>query len=144
MNLMNTIKEKIKEWRYKLDQLQQEDKYRFLIDQAKSLKKIDEKYKIDEFKVPGCVSNMWLIPKIKDDRLYVQVDSDAILSKGTAAIIVDIFNGQKCVDIINTRKNDLTELGVVSNLNIINLLTPMRQNGLSNLIGLIFYNAGRQ
>ena len=95
-----------------------------------------EEYKIKVFQIHGCTSKLWVGPELRQDRLFLTVDSDAFITKGTAAIIADIFDGQSCREICLITKEDVAKLGIIE------ILTPQRQNGLSNMITTIQRYAG--
>jgi len=128
---METIKEKIQRWGSDLRQLEGTDRFEFLIEQARLIEPLEDQYKLPAFKIQGCASQLWVVPELRDSRLYLRVDSDAFITRGTAAIIADIFSGQLCTDIVKITKQDIAELGIIE------VLTPQRQNGLSNMIGTI-------
>ena len=44
-----------------------EDKYQYLIDLGKKLPDLEDKYKTEEYRVQGCTSNLWMVPKINPD-----------------------------------------------------------------------------
>ena len=88
-------------------------------------------FRIPEFQIHGCASKLWVVPELRQDRLFLTVDSDAFITKGTAAIIADIFDGQSRREIGLITKEDMKKLGIIE------ILTPQRQNGLSNMIGTI-------
>lgn len=114
------------------------DRFQYIIEQAKLAKPMDEKYKIREFQIHGCASKLWVVPEMRQDRLFLTVDSDAFITKGTAAILADIFDGQSCREISLITKEDIAKLGIIE------ILTPQRQNGLSNMITRIQMYAGKK
>ena len=128
---METIKEKIQRWGSDLRQLEGTDRFEFLIEQARLIEPLEDQYKVSTFKIHGCASQLWVVPKLKENRLHLRVDSDAFITRGTAAIIADIFTGQLCTDIASVTTEDIRELGIIE------ILSPQRQNGLSNMIGTI-------
>jgi cysteine desulfuration protein SufE len=128
---MEKIKEKIRKWGSDLSQLEGIDRFQYLIEQAKLLEPLAEEYKIREFQIHGCASKLWLVPRIEHGRIHLQSDSDAFITKGTAAIILNIFSGELCTDVIKINTTNIAELGILE------ILTPQRQNGLSNLITTI-------
>jgi cysteine desulfuration protein SufE len=132
-----TIKEKIEYWAGNLKLLEGLERYQYIIEQARLAEKVDDQYKLKHFQIHGCASKLWVVPKLESERLYLLVDSDAFITKGTAAIIANIFNGQKCSDICAVTKEDVARLGIVE------ILTPQRQNGLSNMIATIQRYAGK-
>ena len=133
---MTQITEKIEYWGSNLKLLEGMDRFQYIIEQARLAKPMDEKYKIKEFQIHGCASKLWVVPEMRQDRLFLTVDSDAFITKGTAAILADIFDGQSCREISLITKEDIKKLGIIE------ILTPQRQNGLSNMIKTIQMYAG--
>ncbi len=135
---MTQITEKIEYWGSNLKLLEGMDRFQYLIEQARIAKPMKEQYKIKEFQIHGCASKLWVVPELRQDRMFLTVDSDAFITKGTAAIIADIFDGQSLSDILAVSKEDIKKLGIIE------ILTPQRQNGLSNMITTIQTYAGKQ
>ena len=46
-----------------------DDKYEYIIDLGKKLLPLDEKHKIDENRVRGCQSTVWLVADYKDGKV---------------------------------------------------------------------------
>ena len=135
---MTQITEKIEYWSANLKLLEGMDRFQYIIEQARMAKPLNEKYRIKEFQIHGCASKLWVVPEVRQDRLFLTVDSDAFITKGTAAIIADIFDGQSCREISLVTKEDVKKLGIIE------ILTPQRQNGLSNMIQTIQRYAGKK
>jgi|TARA_B100000123_G_scaffold256007_1_gene218837 cysteine desulfuration protein SufE len=135
---MTQITEKIEYWSANLKLLEGMDRFQYIIEQARMAKPLNEKYRIKEFQIHGCASKLWVVPEMRQDRLFLTVDSDAFITKGTAAIIADIFDGQSCREISLVTKEDVKKLGIIE------ILTPQRQNGLSNMIQTIQRYAGKK
>ena len=91
---MTQITEKIEYWGSNLKLLEGLDRFQYIIEQARMAKPMNEKFRIPEFQIHGCASKLWVVPELRQDRLFLTVDSDAFITKGTAAIIADIFDGQ--------------------------------------------------
>ena len=68
-----------------------EEKYSYIIELGKKLPKLKPNQKIDINKVSGCVSQVWLIHEIINDKLYFYADSDALIVKGMLAIVIKIY-----------------------------------------------------
>ena len=64
-------------------------RYKQLLFFAAKLKDFPEDARVDENKVPGCVSQVWVVPRIEDDKVYFVADSDSQLTKGLAALLVE-------------------------------------------------------
>ncbi len=71
------------------------DRYEYLIDLGKSLPPLDEKYKTSAYLVKGCQSQVWLHGEVSNDRLYLEADSDAVITKGIIALLIRVFNRSK-------------------------------------------------
>ena len=105
------------------------EKLEYLIDLAKEVNTLDNKYKKDKYKIFGCASNLWVVgQKDQDNNMNYQFDADAFITKGTAKLVIDILNNQSANEIKDLKKEDFEPLGIVE------LLTAQRQNGLGNLI----------
>ena len=112
-----------------LKTLQGHDRLQYLVDLAKEVKPLSDKDKIDDNKIRGCASNLWVVgEKNKDNIMSYKHDGDAFITKGTAKIILDIVNGEKANDISKLTLEDFKHLGIRE------LLTMQRQVGFGSLI----------
>ena len=126
---MKTIEEKINYYKESLDLFDDGmDKYKFLIDQAKNAKNFPEEYRNDSFKVSGCQAQVWLVPKLKENKLSFYYDSDAFISKGMVTILCDIYGDRNPSEIKNSDFSMLNTLGLDT------LLTPGRRNGVYSML----------
>jgi cysteine desulfuration protein SufE len=106
-----------------------EEKYQYVIDLGHKLEPLDESFKTDDWKVHGCQSQVWLVPKVTDGKICFRGDSDAILVKGIIAIVLMIYNNKtpaeiKSIDVIKI----FAKLGLEENL------TPSRRNGMMSMV----------
>ena len=123
------ILEKIKARGEEMAPLEGHDRLQYLIDIARDVPPLDDKDKVDENKIRGCASNLWVVCKInKDGTMSYKHDADAWITKGTAKIILDIVNGEKADDISKLKLEDFKHLGIRE------LLTMQRQVGFASLI----------
>ena len=112
--------------------LEGHDRLHYLIDKAKDMEPLPEAAKIDDNRIRGCASKLWIIGGAKEDgTMMYQVDGDAHISKGTAKIVTDIVNGEPKNEVANLTVESFTPLGIKE------LLTMQRQNGLGELINRI-------
>ena len=126
---MKTIKEKINYYKESLDIFDDGmDKYKFLIDQAKNAKNFPEEYRNDSFKVSGCQAQVWLVPKLKDNKLSFFYDSDAFISKGMVTILCDIYGDREPSEIKNS------DFDMLNILELDTLFTPGRRNGVYSML----------
>ncbi len=123
------IIDKIKQKGDEISVLEGTERLQYLIDIAKDAEPLEEKYKIEQNKILGCASNLWVIGKKNHhDNMKYNFDADAFITKGTAKLVVDILNDESALEISKLKKEDFKSLGILE------LLTPQRQSGLSNLI----------
>ncbi len=104
------------------------DKYDYLIELGNDLPDIDPAYKTDEYIINGCQSKVWLNADFKDGKMWYQADSDAIIVKGIAALLVKVLNGQPPKEIIDNDLYFIDEIGLKQNL------SPTRSNGLVAMV----------
>tara|TARA_Y100000590_G_scaffold372143_1_gene435009 strand:- start:3057 stop:3476 length:420 start_codon:yes stop_codon:yes gene_type:complete len=126
---MISIEEKINFYKESLDIFDDDmERYKFLLDQSKNAKSFPEEYRKDTFKVSGCQAQVWLVPYMEDKFLNFHFDSDAFISKGMVTILCDIYGGRKPEEIANTN------FDLLNILNLNNLLTPGRRNGVYSML----------
>lgn len=129
---MKTIEEKINYYKESLDLFDDGmDKYKFLIDQAKNAKDFPEEFRNDTFKVLGCQAQVWLVPRLNENKLSFYYDSDAFISKGMVTILCDIYGDRNPQEIKNS---DFAHLNI---LELDTLLTPGRRNGVYSMLNKI-------
>ena len=107
-----------------------QEKYQYLIEQAKKSEDFPTELRIDEFKVNGCQSQVWLVPEEKENKLYFKSDSDALIAKGLVTLIASIYSDEAPKDIVNSEIDLMEEfeLGVI--------LSPARRNGAFSMLKL--------
>ena len=64
------IDQKVQDYKKMLDLFPNaQEKYQYLIEQAKDNTNFPEELRNDNFKVSGCQSQVWLIPEEKDEKV---------------------------------------------------------------------------
>jgi len=105
-----------------------DDKYEYIIDLGKKLAPLDQKYKIDENKVRGCQSTVYLVADDKDGRIFYKAESDAVIVKGLISMLIRVLSGQKADDIVKAPLNFIKEIGMMTHL------AQTRSNGLLAMV----------
>jgi len=124
--------DKIKEMGDNLKMLEGTDRLQYLVDKAKEVEPLPDAAKIEQNRIHGCASKLWIIGGADtENKMRYQVDGDAFITKGTAKVVTDIVNGESQKEVANLTVEDFTELGIKE------LLTVQRQNGLGQLISRI-------
>jgi cysteine desulfuration protein SufE len=105
-----------------------EDKYEYIIDLGKKLPPLPEQYRKEENKIKGCQSQVWMHSALQDGKVYYDADSDAMIVKGLASMLVRVFNGQKPEDIVSAPVKFIDDIGMTSHL------AQTRSNGLRAML----------
>ena len=105
-----------------------QDKYEHIIDMGKKLNMLPDKYHTNEFKVEGCVSEVYLVPKKNNNILNFQADSNSVITRGLIAMLLRIYSDRLPKDIINNPPEFINKVGLGVHL------TPSRTNGLHSMV----------
>lgn len=104
------------------------DKYIYLIELGNNLDPLDTKLKNDQHLIKGCQSRVWLVPELKDGKIYFQGESDAIIVKGLVALLLRVASGHTPKEIIESDLHFVDDIGLKQHL------SPIRSNGLLAMI----------
>ena len=105
-----------------------DDKYEYIIDLGKKLAPLEEQHKLDENKVRGCQSTVWLVADYKDGKIFYKADSDAVIVKGLISMLIRVLSGQPADDIVNAKLDFINKIGMTSHL------AQTRSNGLLAMV----------
>lgn len=109
-----------------------ESKYQYIIDLSKSLPKIPEIERLDELKVKGCQSDVWLITNESQGKLLFRVDSDAVIVRGLLALVMAAFHRKTAAEILAFDIN-----AYFKSIDLERHLSPTRGNGLRAIVNKI-------
>jgi cysteine desulfuration protein SufE len=101
-----------------------EDKYKLIIDKAKRTPEFPSDQRIAKNKIDGCQSQVWFFSKYENGKVILFADSDAILVKGIAAILVEIYSDHAPEEILAEKPFFIEKIGISDHL------SPSRKNGL--------------
>ena len=104
-----------------------EDKYQYLIDLGKKLPDLEDIYKTEEYRVQGCTSNLWMVPKFIDGKINLSGSRDSVIVKGLFYLVYFAYNEETPETIINNPLSFFEEIGLS------NLLGQSISNGLNSL-----------
>ena len=105
-----------------------DDKYEYIIDLGKKLPVLEDKHKLDENKVRGCQSTVWLVADYIDGKVYYKADSDAIIVKGLISMLIRVLSGHTPDEIIQA------SLGFIQKIGMTTHLAQTRSNGLLAMV----------
>jgi len=104
------------------------EKYEYIIELGKNLPIIDDKHKIENNLIKGCQSRVWLHAEYTEGKIIYTADSDAIMTKGIVAILINVLSGQTPSEISTAKLDFINEIGLKEQL------SPTRANGLVSMI----------
>ena len=104
------------------------EKYKYIIELGQKLPPLDDKYKIEENKIKGCQSSVWLNAYSKDGKVYFEADSDSTFVKGEIALLINVLSGQDPKDVVETDLKFIDEIGLRQHIAV------TRANGLASMI----------
>ena len=106
-------------------------RYEYVLWLAKKLEPLPEEFRNDAFKVKGCVSQVYVVGQLRDGRLHWQGDSDAAITKGLLALLIEGLEGLEPADAAAIDPAFLAETGLQASL------TPSRANGFLNILRMM-------
>ncbi len=104
------------------------ERYDHLIRLGKKLPPINEAHRVEENKVHGCQSQVWLHAALQGDRVHFEADSDALIVKGLIALLLRVYNDRTPEEILATQPEFIGKIGLDRHL------SPTRANGLHAML----------
>ena len=105
-----------------------DDKYEYIIDLGKKLPALEDQYKIDENRVRGCQSTVWLVADYRDGKVTYKAESDAVIVKGLISMLIRVLSGQTPDNILQAKLNFIQKIGMTTHL------AQTRSNGLLAMV----------
>lgn len=113
-----------------------ESRYQHIINLGKQLPAMPAEGMVDENKVAGCQSQVWLLPCVGNGGvLHFKADSDALIVKGLISLLLFVYQDLTPSEILQVPSHFLKELGLEQHL------SPSRSNGLRAMQKQILYYA---
>lgn len=113
-----------------------EDKYKYLIELGNTLPRFTEEQKKEEWKVPGCQSQVWIIPSFSNNTVSFVGDSDAIIVRGIIAVVLEIFKDKTAQEILTI---DVEK--IFDKLGLREHITSNRRSGMLSMVDKIKHYA---
>ena len=103
-------------------------KYEYILWLGKKLKVPDNNILIQKNKVQGCVSDVFVKASLHEGKLFWEGYSDALITKGLLAFLINGLNDLTPKQVININKRFIEDTGLKASL------TPSRSNGFLNIL----------
>ena len=105
------------------------DKYGMIIDLGNELKALPAEDHKEENLIKGCQSKVWLTAtKRENGNVLFHADSDAIITKGLVAIMIQVLSDAPPQEILKAELSFIKELGLQEHLSL------TRSNGLAAMV----------
>ena len=98
----------------------------YLMELGEKLDAFNEKDKKEENIVKGCQSKVWLTYKKSEDKLFFSGDSNTAITKGLLSLLIRIFSGKSCKEILDTK------LSFIGDIGLNRFIGTQRSNGLES------------
>ena len=103
-------------------------RYEYVLWLAKKLEPLPEELRQEAFKVKGCVSQVYVIASLDNGKLHWQGDSDAQITKGLLALLIEGLEG------LTPAQAAAIDPGFIAATGLQASLTPSRANGFLNIL----------
>ncbi|GAB3385535.1 SufE family protein [Lysobacter fragariae] len=107
------------------------ERYQYLIDLGRKLPVFPEEWKVEENRLHGCQSMVWIVAEGDADKLDFRAISDSAIVSGLVYLALRVYSGRSAQDILATQPDYIADIGLVKHL------SPTRSNGLAALLGFI-------
>jgi cysteine desulfuration protein SufE len=104
-----------------------DEKYSYLIELGRALPPYPQELRTPDRIVEGCQSTLYLDSKLVEGKVCFQATSDALISQGLAALLIEVYSGLSPEKILLNPPAFLHELGIFASL------SPHRSNGLASV-----------
>lgn len=106
-----------------------EDRYRYVIEQGKSMDPLDDSFRVPATKVDGCASQVWLHTTVENGVFHFDGASDAMIVSGLIAVLRKLYNGLSVAEVLAVdARAEMERLGLNEHL------SSQRSNGLRAMI----------
>ncbi|MCB1127890.1 MAG: SufE family protein [Verrucomicrobiae bacterium] len=110
----------------------------WLVAEARRRPALEDSERVDRWRVPGCLSRLWVVGDCRDGWCHFRCDSDSQVVKAVAGFLCDLFSGESPQAI---RTADLSFMEAPE---LQRLLTSNRQNALVKVCEFIQAFAAEQ
>ncbi|MDH5821569.1 SufE family protein [Luteimonas sp. RD2P54] len=113
------------------------ERYQYLIDLGRKLPEFPDAWKVEENRLLGCQSMVWIVPSGDADRLDFAAVSDSAIVSGLIYLALRVYSGRSARQILDTDADYIAAIGLAKHL------SPTRSNGLAALLAYIRERAQR-
>lgn len=104
-----------------------QERFAYVVEQGRKQGTLEETFKVDEYRVEGCLAKLWLVPEFKEGKCHFRADSDSAIMKGVSTVLCNFYSGLTPSEIVNNDPSFLSQVGITQHL------TANRRNGLARV-----------
>lgn len=105
-----------------------QERYKHIIKKGQKLSPLEDEFRTEDNLVRGCQSQVWLVTDFEDGKVKFRADSDAAITKGLVALMVNFYSDEDPDTILSTSPDFIRKIGMQEHL------SPTRSNGLASMI----------
>lgn len=103
-------------------------KYAYLVRLGRALPPPKEAIRQEANEVAGCQSRVWIWAELRDGRMRIAADSEAMITRGIIALLLRVLNDRPPSEILEEELFFLDRTGLATHL------SPARGNGLAAVV----------
>ena len=107
------------------------ERYQYLIDLGRKLPPFPEAFRIEEHRLLGCQSMVWIVGEGDAQRLDFVATSDSAIVAGLCFLALRVYSGRPAAEIVATAPDYVADIGLAKHL------SPTRSNGHAALLAFI-------
>ncbi len=107
------------------------ERYRYLVTLGRALPPPDDDIRTDENAVGGCQTTVWIEAGLREGKLRLVGDSDAMITRGILSLLLRVLDGRPAAEVADAELYFLDRTGLREHL------SPARANGLAGIVDRI-------
>jgi cysteine desulfuration protein SufE len=104
------------------------EKYAYLVRLGRGLAIPEESIREEANVVSGCQARVWIRAELRDGRMRILADSEAMITRGLIALLLRVLDGRTPAEILDGELYFLDRTGLGAHL------SPARGNGLATMV----------
>lgn len=100
----------------------------YLMELGDQMTPLADTYKTEKYRIPGCMSAVWLVHTLEKDRLVWEADSNTAITKGLISLLIRVLSGQTLSTIAHS------ELYFIEGIGMRQVIGSQRSSGLASML----------
>ena len=92
------------------------ERYQYLIDLGRKLPDLPSEWKVEENRLHGCQSLVWIVAEGNADRLDFHAISDSAIVSGLVYLALRVYSGRSAQEILATNADYIADIGLAKHL----------------------------